>query len=1038
MKRFYNLTAGAFAIAALLLAVAAGAAAAAPGLDVTMLTPDYVTPGNGMVMFVSVLNTSNAPLSGDMTIRYTFPAGVGVADPDGGIRPGFPDATCTQSGQVDECVVDATGLPPGGQLRFKTATTVDPSATGSLAGSVEVSGGGVPDDVTTPWTAIAGPIGPFAIKAFGLGMTDGAGPPATQAGADPGELSTDIEFLTQAAENFNFVPGEGFLVTAPPESIKDVTVHVPPGFVGNPTSTPVRCTPAQLTTPVPNTVIPQCPPESQIGVVQLNSQDIVPLYNVQPPRGSPAEFGFFYQSIVVTLLAKLRPLDNGIDIVTHQTPNSIPIDKIKVTMWGVPGDSSHDRFRGVCLQNGQGNNGNNCPLADPTREAFLREPTSCTGDPLGWGLDITTYQHPDADTPFSASTSTPGVNNCSLVPFGPSFSLTPSVSTPNAPTGLSTTLTIPQDNGPDGVAQADLRTAMVTLPAGLTINPSSADGLKACTDGELKLRQDGTATCPLESKIGTVTINTPLLDHPLGGSVWLRTQNSDDPLSGEMFRIAIEIRSDNDGIDIKLPGAVRPDPNNGGQLTATFDALPQLPFSDMTLTFKDGPRAPLVSPSTCGDNLATVSLTPWSVPSAVISQPGFATNGCGAPAFSPGFEAGVVNPVAGKSSPFNVKLTRGDGDQQFKGLTVYTPAGLLGRIASVIPCSNADANAGTCPGGSLIGTATVGAGAGSDPFYVTNGQVFLTKSYNHAPYGLSIVVHAVAGPFDLGTVVVRAAINVDSRTSALTVVSDPFPTILKGVPLNIRDVRISINKPNFMVNPTSCTTKSVAATATSVNGWNRGLSSRFQVGECASLKFAPTMSMTVGSRGHTHPSNSTPLTTVLTQTAGQSNLREVKVSLPTTLDALLPVVNRACTLAQYNANNCKRAEVGSAVAVTPLLRDPLRGGAFFVRHPGRPLPDLMVALRGAVSLDLVGKVTIPHGTHLATDFAVPDAPVSRFTLKINSGANGPIGVVTNLCTKKARNATVAILMKGQNGASITRNQRLHINGCGASAARKRR
>ncbi len=1009
------------AIAVLVVVGAASAAAAAPALQVTTLIPDYVSPGNGLSVYVTVLNTGDAPLSGDLTVRYTFPVGTSVADP---IEPS-PGPTCQQSGQVDECVMDVTGIPPGGEVRFQSATSVDPSASGSLLGSIEVSGGGAADDVTVPWAMIAGPIGPFAFKAFDIGLSDGTRVPATQAGADPAQLDTDAEFLSQGTVNLN-LQAPNFFVTAAPESMKDIVVHVPPGLVGNPTATPLRCSQSQLTTPVINTQIPQCPLESQIGVVQINGGDLVPLYNVQPPSGSPAEFGFFYQSIVVSLLAKLRPSDNGIDIVTRDTPSSIPIPKFKVSLWGVPGDSSHDPLRGVCLQGGLGNTGGDCALANPTRQAFLRMPTSCTGDPLTWGIDVTTYQHPD--TPISDSTTTPAMGGCSLVPFGPSFTLTPTISTAHAPTGLDATVNMPQDNSPDGVAQADLRSTTVTLPAGMTLNPSSADGLQACTDAQLNLGQDGVAACPNASKIGTVTLTTPLLDHQLTGSIFLRTQASDDPASGQMFRIAVEIRSDNDGIDIKLPASVSVDPTTGVVRT-TFANLPQLPFSTFQFHFKDGPRAPLVTPSTCGQNTTIVNLTSWS--NTGINPPvSFPTSGCADATFAPGFRAGVLNPAAAKSSPFNMTLTRGDNDQEFKSITVYTPTGLLGRIKSAQQCASAAANTGACPSGSQIGTATVGSGVGSDPFYITNGQVFLTGPYNGGPYGLAIVVHAVAGPFDLGTVVVRAAIHVNPSTAALSVTSDPFPTILKGVPLSIRDVRISINKPNFMVNPTSCATKQVAATVTSLEGANKGVSSRFQVGNCTNLRFAPSISLTVGSPHHTGVGISTPLTTKITQSAGQANLKAVKVTLPTTLDALLPVVNRACTLTQYQTGHCAQSKAGSAVAISPLLPHPLKGGAYFVRHPGRPLPDLMIALRGDVSLDLVGRITIPGGTRLAADFdTIPDAPVTSFSLSLVSGKNGPVGIVKNLCTKSANTATAAIGMRAQNGALIQRNQHLHILGC---------
>lgn len=1022
------------ALAVTLVAAAASVAAADPALHVTTSIPDYVTPGRGISVIVSVQNVGDVPMSGDATVRYTFPVGVAVADPFEPFgRPAFPTPTCTQSGQEDDCVVDATGLPPGGQFRFKTAATVDPSASGALVGSIEVSGGGAPDDVTVPWTMIVGPIGPFAVKTFDVGTSDGASVPATQAGADPAELSTDIAFPTEATENLN-LPSPNFLITATSESFKDVAVHVPPGLVGNPLATPIRCDPSQLTTPVAGTAIPQCPLESQIGVVQLTGGDIVPLYNVKPPTGSPAEFGFFYQSIVVTLRAKLRPSDNGIDIVTTDTPSSIPIPEFSVTLWGVPGESSHDPLRGVCVADGYGNNGgthtngNPCTLGTPTRDAFLRMPTSCTG-PLDWGLDVNTYEHPD--TTVSASTTTPGVTGCDLVPFRPSFSLAPTVSTAHSTTGLDATVSLPQDNGPDGVAQADLRTTTVTLPAGMTLNPSAADGLQACTDDQLNLGKEGVATCPLPSKIGTVTLRTPLLDHSVTGSVFLLTQKSDDPTSGQMFRIAVEIRSDDDGIDIKLPASISVNPASG-QVTTTFDNLPQLPFSSLLLHFKDGPRAPLVTPPTCGDNQTTVSLTSWSN-SLAMPPSSFATGGCAGAAFAPGFRAGVVNPIAGKSSPFNVKLTRGDGDQQFKSVTVYTPTGLLGRIASVVQCSDADANAGNCPSGTQIGTATVGAGVGSDPFYVTNGKVFLTGPFKGAPYGLSIVVHAVAGPFDLGNVVVRAAIHVDPRTAALSVSSDPFPTILKGIPLSIRDVRLSIDKPNFMVNPTSCATKKVSATVTSLEGWNAGVSSRFKVGECANLGFKPRMTLTVGGKGHLRSGQTTPLTARITMpSSGQANLKYVRVTLPGTINARLSVIQDACTLDQFEHDiaKCGHAKAGTAVAATPLLRDPLRGNVYFVKN-GHAIPDLFVALRGPVSFDLVGRITIVKSKYLRTTFATaPDVPIRSFTLRLlGDSANGSVGLVANLCTAKAQRATAALDLIGQNGKAVSLHQRLAVKGC---------
>ena len=331
----------------------------------------------------------------------------------------------------------------------------------------------------------------------------------------------------------------------------------------------------------------------------------------------------------------------------------------------------------------------------------------------------------------------------------------------------------------------------------------------------------------------------------------------------------------------------------------------------------------------------------------------------------------------------------------------------------------------------------MGAGVGSNPFFVTGGRVYLTAPYKGAPYGLAVAVDAVAGPFNLGTVVVRQAIHVDPRTAQLSVVSDPFPTIVKGVVLHIRSVRVAIDKPHFMVAPTNCSKLQVGGTATSVAGATAALASRFQVGGCKSLKFAPKLSLSVGGTGHTRRGNSTPLKAVLTQVPGGSNLKSVSVSLPQTLAALLPVVNRACTLAEYQSGRCRKAQAGTAVARTPLLKDPLRGGVFFVRHPGRPLPDLMVALRGDIDIDLVGRVTIPGGTRLATNFdTIPDAPVSKFTLSLVAGSHGPLGVSTNLCSTRGKRSTADVRMVGQNGATITQSPRLHISGCGGKKHRR--
>lgn len=1011
--------------------VAIPASAASPTWRLSTGTPDSINAGKHVLVDAWVENVGDVPLTGNLTIADTFPAGITPANPE--IEGTLFGSSCQDTGQTSTCTVNVDGMVPGAQVRFRYLSQVDPSATGALVNSITVAGGGMADPATSEQAMTVGPPGPFGIKTFGMSIGDASNDPTAQAGSAPKEADNTLRLLT--------VESSVFPEIAPLEHLKNTVVHVPAGFVGNPTATPARCTAGQLTAASPNDPtlrIPDCPQDSQVGIAHVVTHapglgpDIVPVYNMVPRLGAPAEFGFSYDAITVEIVARVRP-DNGIDLVVRDAPSSVAISEVDVTLWGVPADRSHDNQRGVCLENYMGNfQGETCPTS--ARPApFLRLPTSCTDNPLPWSVDLTTYVHPDPPG-FHADTTTPRIEGCQYLPFDPSFSLVPSVKTPHTPSGLDVKLRMPQDTSPTGLAEADVQRTTVTLPDGMTINPSSADGLQACTDDQLNLGRDGVSTCPDGSKIGTVTLTSPLLDHPVDGSVFLRTQASDDPLSGNLFRIAIEVRSDNDGIDLKLPGSIRADPFTG-QLTTTFDQLPQLPFSALDLHFKTGARAPLTTSRTCGPQTTSVELASWS-DKLVDTTDSFNLSGdgngapCSASGFAPAFTAGSQNPVAGASTPFLVSLDRSDNDQLFKGLTVYSPTGLLGRIRSADLCPEAAANAGTCGDGSLIGSSIVGAGTGPNPFFVSGGKVFLTGPYHGAPYGLSVVTRAIAGPFDLGTVVVRAAVNLDRRTAQLQVTSDAFPTIVKGVPLNLRSIRLSIDKPGFMVNPTNCGVKQVLGTATSTEGASASLGSRYQVGNCRNLGFSPKLSMTVGSVGHTSAGSSAPLSATLTQPAGQSNLREVKVMLPAMLDAHLAVVTHACTLAQFSAGNCRRAEIGSATAVSPLLRRPLRGGAFFVKHPGRPLPDIMVALRGEVSIDLVGKVSIVHSTYLVTDFAVPDAPVTKFTLNLVSGAtHGPLGVVTNLCTKKARTATTGILMRGQNGASISVHQRMHIRGC---------
>ena len=366
-------------------------------------------------------------------------------------------------------------------------------------------------------------------------------------------------------------------------------------------------------------------------------------------------------------------------------------------------------------------------------------------------------------------------------------------------------------------------------------------------------------------------------------------------------------------------------------------------------------------------------------------------------------------------------------------MSVLMPSGLTGKIASVPLCGDVQAVAGSCPESSRIGDVSTGAGAGSDPFFITAGRAYLTGPYKGAPFGVSIVVPAVAGPFDLGNVVVRSALFVDKHSADVSIVSDPLPTILQGIPLDVRDVRVDVDRPGFFLNPTSCAPKTIFGVVQSTLGAMAHVSQRFQAAECANLGFKPRMVLTVGGRGHLTTGRPTPFSTTLTMPSrGQANVRYVRVTLPTTIDARLTVINDACTRQQFESDiaRCAHAKAGTASAVTPLLKDPLHGSVYFVRN-GHPIPDLFVALRGQVSFDLIGRVSIPGGIHLSTTFATaPDVPIRSFTLKLyGDSTHGSVGAAANLCTARNRAAKASLDYIAQNGKVLQVAQPLRITGC---------
>jgi hypothetical protein len=609
------------------------------------------------------------------------------------------------------------------------------------------------------------------------------------------------------------------------------------------------------------------------------------------------------------------------------------------------------------------------------------------------------------------------------------------------------------------LSTATLKDLSVTLPKGLVVNPSAAGGQGACSEAQIGYlgvregRDTFSATapaCPDDSKLGSVALTTPLLDHVLPGSIYLAKQ--DENPFGSLIALYVVVNDPVSGVIVKLPGRISLDQGTG-QLTATFQQNPQLPFEELTTEFFGGPRAALTTPSTCGSYTTTSDMTPWSSPEGADAYPSdsFEVGGScpkneGEEPNAPRFEAGTVTPLGGSYSPFVLKLSREDGSQRFGALNLTLPQGLIGRIAGTEECSDAqlaqavarshpgegalEQSNPSCPQSSEVGSVTVGAGSGSPTF--VGGHAYLAGPYDGAPLSLAIVTPAVAGPFDLGTVVVRAALYIDPNTAQVTVRSDPFPTILQGIPLDLRSIAVTIDKPQFMLNPTSCEAMSISGQETSTVGQTVGLSNRFQDGGCQGLPFKPAM--TISTQGKTSKANGASLTVKVVPHPGEANIHKVDLTLPKALPARLTTLQQACTEAQFNTNpaGCPTGSfIGTAKAITPLLDVPLTGPAILVSHGGAAFPDVVFLLQanergGLIRIDLDGKTDIKKGITYSRFETVPDAPITSFETVLPEGPHSVLAANGNLCTTKL---TIPTELMGQNGARINQNTAVAVTGC---------
>jgi hypothetical protein len=881
----------------------------------------------------------------------------------------------------------------------------------------------------------------FGIASFSGSITNQDGSPDTQAGSHPFALTAS--FSLNSHSTHRYYPGE-----ASDGEVKDIEVNLPPGIVGD-TVGVTQC-PQQDIMDHNEPLLSDCPVGSQVGQLTIHLEsglgyDTFPVYNMVPGLGEPVQFAADVSGIApVYIDTHVRTGgDYGVTATLRNVTSAIGFVSNSLTIWGVPGDPVHDAMRGaICINAGPGETpecffGGNSAGGSP--KPYITLGSSCVG-PQATTLSMDSWQNPGSFLTASAfmleSTGTPlGNEGCDRLDFTPTLSVTPESSAVDTPTGVHVDLHLPPAGleEPEGLAEADLKNAVVTLPAGMVVNPSAAGGLAACSPAQIALSSPEPAACPDASKVGTVEIDTPILGHQLGGSVYVAEQGN-NPFNS-LLALYITINDPETGIVVKVAGNVVLDPVTG-QLTATFDNNPQLPFSDLKLDFFGGPRAALVNPDVCGAYTAYSQLTPWSSETPVEPSSVFTVSqGCHGALFNPGFSAGTTNNQAGAFSPVVLSLSRQDGEEGLAGLQATLAPGLLAKLAGVPLCSSSDAAAGTCSAASQIGTVTASAGAGSDPVSVSGGRIYLTGPYNGGPFGEVVVIPAAVGPYNLGNVVVRGSIKVDPHTTQATVVSDPLPQILQGIPVDLRQVYVSLNRPEFTFNPTNCEALSIPATLTSAQGASASVSSRFQAANCAALAFKP--SFTVSTQASTSKQNGASLDVKVGYPQGsEANIHSVAVALPKQLPSRLTTIQQACPEATFNANpaSCPAgSNIGTATAGTPVLANPVTGPAYLVSHGGAAFPNLVLILQGeGVTLDLVGSIDIKKGITSSAFDAIPDAPISAFDLTLPEGPHSalatdlPAKVKGDLC---GTSMVMPTTITGQNGAVIQQQTKIAVSGC---------
>jgi hypothetical protein len=985
-------------------------------------------------------------------------------------------------------------LAPYTELKIVIPIELEPGAASGEENTVGVSGGEAvvgggelpaPPPYNRPISVGSGPT-PFGVERYELAPEEENGETDTRAGSHPFQLTTTLD-LTETLAPL----GEGQAVLNPsaPALAKNLSFELPPGLLGDPQAVP-ECPDVDFSSIGPNNVN-ACPADTAIGVALITLTlpspplaeltEAVPVFNLVPAPGEPARFGLEDTQVPIILDTSVRTGgDYGVNVSIRNSTQAAQLLSSRVTLWGEPKSPAHDGSRGwPCIRDTEVN-GETCTTpAEPSSTPFLTLPTSCLGA-LATRMDGEAWTGQTLEAAFAFQNSLgetlASLQGCETVPFNPTISTRPveeqegqspeaPVMSASTPAGLNVKIGLPAEE--HGLGESAVRGTTVTLPAGVQLSPSAANGLQACSEAEIGYEGSGSsrdpfspgtgeplrfsptpATCPEGSKVGIVHIKSPDLSHELEGGIYLAEQTN-NPF-GSLFALYLVAEDPALGIRVKLAGQVSLNEQTG-QVTSTFSQTPQVPFETLELHFFEGPRASLSTPTMCGAYATLASFTPWSSPTPLQREAGFqiASGAEGQPCtdplpFAPGLTAGSSDPQAGAFTSFSLTLADPDADQRLSALSVQLPPGIAAILASVMPCAEPQAAHEQCGPESLIGHSLASAGYGPEP-YELPGRVYLTGPYEGAPFGIEVVTPAVAGPFDLGSVTVRSRIEVSPYTAAVTITSDPIPQLVKGVPAQIKQLQVTVDRPDFEFNPTSCDPGPITATLTGNRGATANAAYPYDTHNCASLPFGPVVS--AQTLGRTSKADGASLKLTFRSKSGEAHVAKTILTIPATLPARLTTIQKACIAKVFEVNPAacpQGSDIGTAVVHTPVLEKPVTGPIYLVSHGNAAWPDAELVLQGeGITVILDGQTAIKKGVTTSSFLSVPDVPFETVEANLPEGPRSALTMNPTLAEKTHYNLcgqhlTIPTQLTGQNGTVVDHSVKVTVQGCVAVKASKTR